>query len=376
MRLLGDVQARSGAQGCRIVAVSDIYGPHKERARASSGADLHHDWKALVARDDIDAVIIATPDHWHAPMSIAAINAGKDVYCETPMTRTVEEAKAFRDTALATGRIVQIGAQHVSESQWYVARDLIASGALGELRWCQSSYSPSAGMSGPDRRARGSATPEQLDWDAFVGEAPGRPFDRDRFFHWCNYWDYSGGVAAGLLYDRLASLLVAIGPGVPERVSAAGGIYVQDGREVPDSFIMTCEYRQGPTVVLASSMANTGGLPAVIRGREATLYLDGHTLVVEAEREFGKKFQWRFGAETRAELTSPSRQDHMDNWLACLRTREKCACNEDIAYQTMVAVGTSVEAYRRGETLTFDRTTGQLKPGPARDAGRTERRWT
>ena len=354
MELLCDLLDRSQAgQAVQVAAVCDIYEPRKQQVKARSNADLHHHWEDLVERNDIDAVVIATPDHWHAAMAIAAMETGKDVYCETPMAHHIEEAKAFRDCAVRTGRVVQIGAQQVSQGRWHAARQAVRAGVIGKVRWSQGSFS-SNGAAEWSRPIDANVNTDTLDWHTFLGNAPQQPFSPERFFGWRKYWDFSGGIATDVHYLKLAPLLMALGPEFPERVSAAGGIYVRDDREAPDSFVMNAEYPSGHTIVLASSMANTKDRPAVIRGQEASLEFRDGAVTVKREP----------GVETT--LPCESRPDHVDNWLHCVRSREKCVCGEDLGYCTMVAIGMSIEAYRQGKTLSFDVEKDEVIPAPPR----------
>ena len=361
-----------------IPAVCDAYEQHVARARRLTGADAIPHWQDLVQRRDLDAVVVATPDHHHAAMSIAAMESGKDVYCERPMALRLDEATAFWDVARRTGRTVQIGAQQTSQAQWHLAHEIIRSGEIGDTVWCQGSYEPSPAATQWERPLYKNASFADLDWDAFQGEGPfvvqasacgclrephpkgcttnrGRHFDPNRFLNWRKYWDYSNGVAGQVFYHKLAALLIAVGPAFPERVSAAGGIYVRDGREVPDSFVMTAEYSDGRTIVLASSMANRYGLPAVIRGREASLEFHGR---------FIKIVRGVTASNRATEMCCETipREDHLANWLHCIRSREKCVCNEEIGYQSMVAIAMAVESYRTGKTLSFDGATGRMFP--------------
>lgn len=337
--LLADLLGRSDV---RVTAVCDAFRPRLERAQAFSGAVACRDWTELIARDDVDAVVIATPDHWHAPMAVAAIEAGKDVYCERPMALDIEQAKAVRDAAARTRRVVQIGVQETSEGQWHTARDrVLAPGRLGPIRWSQGSYSP---MGSKARACGDPVSPETLDWKAFLGPAPERPFDPRRFLAWRNYWDYSGGIAMDLHYHKLAPLLMALDVDLPERVSAAGGLYARDGREVPDAFVMTAEYGGGHTVVLASSVATRKPLPAVVRGRDATLYAEGNRLRIVSETD---------GAEEA--LPVEPRPDHLSDWLDGVRTRRQPVCDAELGYRTTVAIAMGVRAYREGRTLVWDR---------------------
>jgi len=328
-----------------VAAVCDVHPGRRARACAFSGADDCAHWKDLVQRSDIDAVIVATPDHTHAAISIAAMESGKDVYCERPMALAIEEARAFHKCAGRTGSVVQIGAQEVSSERWRVARHLTGSGAIGDVIWCQAGYPEDQ-----PRRPAGLALaqPDNLDWEAFLGNAPRRPFDADRYTNWRNYWDYSHGVAAEVFHDKLAALLMATVPALPVRVSAAGGVYAADGREVPDSFVMSAEYARGHRIVLASSPA-LRGQPAVIRGHKGTI--DIYRDSVRLTREESSDVQV---------FPAAGSKDLIEDWLMCIQTRARCVCDPDLGYQACVAMAMAAGAYRRGQTLTLDETRGRL----------------
>ena len=310
-------------RACRISAVADTTALHRDRGRAVTGANACSSWEDLLQRNDIDAVVIATPDHLHAPMTLAAIEAGKDVYCETPMSRAVDEAIAVKSAAAATGRSVQIGAQGVMDGGWRSARTLIRDGALGELYWCQSSCPVAAN---PDPQS------------------------------WRTRWDTSGGIASGAVFDRLASMMTSLGLAIPDRVSAAGGRYAGDHREVPDSFVITLEYGGGPNLVLTSANAHRNGSPTVVRGRHGTLHLDGATACIEARSESG----------LRVLPSSPQQDGLLDDWLQSIRSGTPCAFGPDRAYPVMVAAAMANEAYRRGLSVTFDAESSQVIAGPQR----------
>jgi len=331
----------------KIVAVCDVYEPRKERAKAISGAEVFHHYRDLLDMPDLDAVLIATPDHWHAQMSIDALEAGKDVYCEKPVTLYWQEAKQVAETVKRTGRVFQCGVQSTSDDLWWQANRLIREGALGKLIWSQSGYC---------RNSRGGewnwgidpgCSPANLDWDLWLGPAPKRPFDPERYFRFRKYWDYSGGVATDLLFHALGHMAVALGPEFPASVSADGGIYVQHDREVPDTYHTTIRYPSGHTVVLASSMCNRQAWPETIRGHEATMTFEGPGLVIRPEDEY---------KQNRQELQArpEPRADHQTNWLECIRTRERPHCNADVAYRVCVAIALGIESYRTGRTMKFD----------------------
>ncbi len=356
--LLGQMMERVANEGgVEVRAVCDIYEPRKARASAVSRAEVYHNYRELLARDDIDAVVIASPDHWHAQMSLDALDAGKDVYVEKPFTLTIDEARRVRDRVLETGRVLQCGAGRCSDDLWWQAREFIKQGGIGKVVWVQGDYSRNSGSPADPQggewnyRIDKNASPDNLDWDAWLGPAPKRPFSKPRYFQFRKFWDYSGGIATDLLYHFLAPMTLALGAGFPERVTASGGIYVQhDDREVPDTYMTQLDYPDDFTIVLTSSMANRQSAPTVIRGHQATIYADGR---VVAEEEFAGWFKKRYGAE-EIKLPSTERPGHMDNFLHCVRTREKPHCNEQIAYETMVGIKLGVDSYRQDRVVFFD----------------------
>ena len=202
-----------------------------------------------------------------------AIRNGKDVYLEKPMTYTVEEAREIAEAVQAGSRVLQVGSQYTSMDHFWKAKKAIKDGLLGKVVWASGGF-------GRNRNQRGEwnyaidpeATEKTLDWKAFLGPAPKRAFDPERYFRWRKYWDYSGGIATDLFYHTVSPLLLAIGGDFPQRVTSSGGIYVQKDREVPDTFFMNVDYPAW-TMQLACSVASGVGAPLVIHGTEATLFV-------------------------------------------------------------------------------------------------------
>lgn len=223
-RELGDV---------RIAAVSDIYRKRRDDALSQAGLEGKVgflDYRELLARPDIDAVWISTPDHWHSAMALDALGAGKDVYLEKPMTYTIEEARRVASAVERTGRVLQVGSQHVSDKRYHEARSVIDRGWIGPVVWAQNTYCRNSLYGEWNYTVDAEGTPENIDWDRFLGTAPPRPFSAERFFRWRKYWDYSGGIATDLFYHRLAPLALMMGKEFPRRVSGHGGIYVHRER--------------------------------------------------------------------------------------------------------------------------------------------------
>ncbi|MCL6628376.1 MAG: Gfo/Idh/MocA family oxidoreductase [Armatimonadetes bacterium] len=333
----------------KVVAVCDVDKWRLNRAVGIVGRGCRSfiDYRELLQMPDLDAVVIATPDHWHAQMMIDAIKAGKDVYCEKPMTRTWKEAKEVVKVARNSDRIIQIGAQSASDSQWWLARELLASDAVGKILWTQSSLCRNSIAGEWNYPFRDGFDPKDVDWDRWLGPAPRRPFDMDRYFRWRKYWDYSGGIATDLFYHQLAHLAIALGPELPTRVVAGGGIWLQKDREVPDTFHVIIDYPSEHSVVLMSSMANDVGVQEIIRGHEATMYFEGNDIVIVPQLIARDKRR-----EERHK--APPSAGHYENWLECMRSRKQPNLNPETAYKVMVAIGLSVEAYRENKAIRFD----------------------
>ncbi len=343
----------------KSVAVCDIYEFRKNRAKERTGARLYHDYHDLLACDDVDAVIIATPDHWHMPMIIDALEAGKHVYVEKPMTRTFKEAKKVYQAAIKTDLVLQVGTQYTSEAQWKEARKIIEAGDIGKLLWSQGGYCRNTPKGEWNYYTiRPDAGPDTVDWSRFLGSAEKHEWDSDRYFRWRKYWDYSGGVATDLMFHKLAPMLIALGPDFPISVSAQGGIFVQkDQRDVPDTFLVTATYASEQTVLLTSCMANNVCVPDTIRGNKGTIYLNGSgfRIVGEAVDPYQEEFKKRFGdMETTIETPPLTDTAHQENFIKALRGLEKANCDVELGYKTMATIALAVDAYRQDKTIHFD----------------------
>ena len=355
----GDVQA---------VAVNDIWDKRKQRARDATGVDersVYHDYRDVCARPDIDVIVIASPDHWHHLQTMEALKNGKDVYLEKPMTYTVDEAREIADAVKASGRVLQVGSQYTSMDHFWKAKKAIKDGLLGDVVWASGGF-------GRNRNLRGEwnyaidpdANEKTLDWKAFLGPAPKRAFDPERYFRWRKYWDYSGGIATDLFYHTVSPLLVSIGGEFPFRVTASGGIYLQQDREVPDTFFMNVDYPAW-TMQLACSVGSGAGAPLVIHGSQATLFIaqNSESLVntqmdLVPDQEYRDEFVKKTGVESLKIDVQPvarGAHPHMDNFLECVRSRQEPNLPARLGYQAMAAIGMGVQAYRQHEVLFFDR---------------------
>jgi predicted dehydrogenase len=357
---------------CQIVGVCDVY-----QKRVTAGKERFKvmgtlDYREILANKEVDAVIVATPDHWHAKIALEAMDQGKDVYLEKPMCHTVEEVKALISTVKETGRVVQVGSQTTSGDQWWKARKAIADGMLGKMLMSQGSYHRNSIDGEWNWKIDQSAGPEgkgddYIDWKMWLGSAPKRGFDADRFFRFRKYWDYSGGIATDLFFHVMAPMNICWGEAqFPQRVIGSGGIYqFKDEREVPDTFHLVAEYAKGYSVVLSSCMANSEHIPGLIRGHEGTLIMVEHgrfegfapNLTVKPEgRVVNAEYKAKWGTEPIkiAVEDKDAMYTHIGNFLDCMRSRQKPTLDVETAGRAQVAITMAVNSYRNGKVLYFD----------------------
>lgn len=242
-----DTETALKVPGVEFVAAADVYEGRRARAREVYGKDLAvtADYREILDRDDVDAVLICVPDHWHARMAIDAMKAGKAVYCEKPMVRTVDEGPGVIAAQKETGAVFQVGSQYASSILYDKVRDLIGGGAIGAVNCVEARYNRNSAIGAWQYSIPLDASAETVDWDRFLGSAPKVPFDAVRAFRWRNYSDYGTAVAGDLyvhLFTGIHHALDAIGP---NKIAAAGGIrHWKDGRDVPDVILGLFDYTE------------------------------------------------------------------------------------------------------------------------------------
>jgi predicted dehydrogenase len=284
-QLIDTVQQMPGVQ---VVALCDAYTGRAARAQARTGgkAAIVSDARELLARADVDAVIIGTPDHLHKAITIAALEAGKDVYVEKPMTYTIDEGRDIIAAVKRTNRVLEVGSQGVSSPLNATARDRVKSGKLGKVTLIRASYNRNTAGGAWIYPIPPDATPQTVNWDAFLGSAPRRPFDPARFFRWRCYWDYSGGIAGDLFVHLLTTIHFVMGATMPSSVVASGELYRwKDSREVPDTLNAILVYPEGFTVNLSSTFNNESASESgfEILGTEGSMAFRGDRLTFTPE---------------------------------------------------------------------------------------------
>lgn len=232
-----DTDAALTIDGVELVAACDLYSGRLTYAKEKYGKDLFttRDYREILARPDIDAVLVCTPDHWHQRIAIDAMKAGKHVYCEKPMVQRIEDGQAIIDTQKATGKVLQVGSQRASSVAVLEAKKVLQSGVIGDLTFVSAYCDRSTANGAWDYSIPTDASPETVDFDTFLGYAPKIPFDATRFFRWRNYSDYGTGAAGDLIVHLLTTVHAITNSKGPNKIFSAGDLkYWKDGRDAYD----------------------------------------------------------------------------------------------------------------------------------------------
>lgn len=385
--------------GVQVAAVCDPFQPLVDLAvkKAGPGVQGCQDFRRVLDRKDIDAVFVSTPDHWHAPISILACQAGKDVYCEKPLTHTVEEGRRMVEAAHRYKRVVQTGSQQRSAPHFEKVRELIQSGHIGKVSfiecWNVSNSYPLGCGKPPD-----GAPPPGLDWDLYLGPAPKVPYNRNRFlwnYRW--FWDYSGGMMTDWGAHHLDSVHHIMGVDAPLSASSAGGKFLlDDNRETPDCFRAVFEY-PGFVVSYTNNLLNGQRIAGRSTGMmfhdtAGTLIVDRSSYevipemvrpwepprdaldLVEAMLESRRRDAgYSLGAPpaVRAAAAPPKpgcealkvtgisldpeiQIAHIRNWLDCIRSRKQTAAGWEIGHRSVTACHLGVIAQKTGRAIRWD----------------------
>ncbi len=351
-----------GNEAVEIVAACDVYRPRLAQRVEDFGGKAYMDHRELLADPNVDVVCIATPDHVHGYQAIDAIKAGKDVYCEKPVThwRQFELTKRLAEEVRKSGRVFQLGSQGMRDSAWHQMRKLIEDGLIGKPIHAECGYFRvgdwgERGMPIDDPNARSGA---DLNWDAFLGDAPKKPFDVSRFFRWRMYEDYAGGPSTDLFPHSLTPVIHMLGVTMPSTVVATGGKFRYDEREIPDTFNILIDYPEAITVAVLGTQGNdytgTGfrGAPGripIVRGWEGTLTIQGNDIVFTPAQESKKQPQ---------RVPIDHGEDFVEYWrdfLTCCRSRTtKTASPMDLAYHVQTALQMAMLAWKEGKVARFD----------------------
>lgn len=361
-----------------VVAICDIHQPYLDFATKKIGTNPQQfkDYHKLLEMKDLDAVVVVTPDHWHALMTVDACKAGKDVYCEKPLSLYVAEGRAMVNAAKDNKRVVQCGIQRMSSPMAAEAAEVIRSGGIGKVTVVRAFHVQNEWPKGIGKPAD-SDPPKDFDWDSWTGPATMRKYNKNRTFYrfrWFN--DFSGGQLTNFGVHYLAQIHRALGVDAPKVVAAIGGKFADyDNREVPDTMEVMWHY-PGDTLVTFSQFNATGAPPAAkpceieFRGTKGTMYFStsGYEVVPESitPNEFAARTPidrnvekgWRTGAKTEIEAKKVAGKvldaDHVRNFLDCVKSRKTPTCDVEYGHRVTTAALIAGIAHRTKSLLTWD----------------------
>lgn len=389
-----------------LTGVCDVFDVRAERGLAASRnerrpggrtgnlkeAKRFRRYQEMLESKDIDAVIIATPDHWHAQMAIDAVTAGKHVYLEKCMTRTEEEALALSDAVKKSGIVFQLGHQNPQQETFWRAKQIVDKNILGKITLVETTTNRNSPNGAWVYSIHPDASPQTIDWDQFQGPSPHRvPFNLERFFRWRCWYDYGTGLSGDLFSHEFDAVNQILGMGIPKTVVASGGIYFfKDGRDVPDLFQVVCEYPERDlTLVYSATLANSRGRGRVFMGHDASMEV-GSSLTVSADYDstrFEEKiktgvidtslplFSYRPGSKGIDTITSATEQYfatkglmytyrggqqvdltylHVKEWIDCIRTGAKPSCDINRGLEEAITCHMATKSYLEGRKVAWD----------------------
>tara|TARA_R110002049_G_scaffold72490_2_gene187183 strand:- start:211782 stop:213305 length:1524 start_codon:yes stop_codon:yes gene_type:complete len=372
------VNLRASGTNIDIAGVNDVFSVYRDRAvdyiKTETGVQpkTYVDYREMLADESIDAVTIGTPDHWHALQAIDALKAGKHVYCEKPMTHTVEEGREVIQAWRDSGLVMQVGVQSTSSPVWDEIREMINDGKLGKIVQFQTecSRNSAAGMS-RHNEITPEMTPTNVDWDRWLGVEQGLnpklEFDRSTFGQWRCYWPYGYGMFTDLFVHRITGMLKATGLRYPGRVVGGGGIFMEyDDREVTDVASLIADFHEGVQAMVCSTMVSEASkIEHVIRGHHGSITVSKPTY------GSGPKGSFDFVPE-RPQVTGNSKlkpehyerscarnynEEHFQNFIDAIQQGDPGAVNNDpdLAAAAVMMVNLAVRSYREGKVFQIDR---------------------
>ncbi|WP_342085721.1 Gfo/Idh/MocA family protein [Dyadobacter sp. OTU695] len=286
--------ALRSSQDVEFVAAADLYDGRLTRVKELYGKDIFttRDYRQILERKDIDAVLVVTPDHWHDHITKAALQAGKNVYCEKPMVHHINEGLSVIDAWKKSGKTMQVGSQRISSASFKEAKHLFQAGEIGEINYVESNNDRFNAIGAWNYSIPTDASPSTVDWDTYLGDAPKRAFDAKRFFRWRNYQDYGTGVGGDLFVHLITGVHFVTNSLGPERVMSSGELsYWKDGRDVPDVLVSILDYPKTDIhanfqMVLRVNFANAGAIANNTRiiGTEGQIEFTENNLVLTKKK--------------------------------------------------------------------------------------------
>jgi len=360
-----------------VAAACDLYNKRRDWAKEAAqlkDADIYTDHRKLLERKDLDAVLIATHDPWHAGITIDSLEAGKHVYCEKPMTRYLDEAFKVHDTVKKTGKIFQVGSQGCSADGWHKVADLVKSGKVGTLVWAQGYYCRNNAGGEWNYDLEPTATEQNIDWERWLGPVKTRDkFSDEQFHRWRKYYRYCAGLLGDLVPHRLHPLMLASGdPQFPVRVCCIGTKNVHEDtekpapeREVPEHIQLLAEFPSGFMLTITCSTVNEKSPGFSVYAHKATMNIGSSGERVEIVPE--KKFSEEIDPETLSGLQPEDIRFHEKNWFDSIRANKQPNANIDLAIRVQTVISLAEMSNRLKVTCLFDEKTRKITDGSGKE---------
>lgn len=372
------IHTNCNANNTVIAAACDVFSVRRDFAKEKASlkdSDIYVDHRKLLERKDIDAVLIATHDPWHAQITLDALEAGKHVYCEKPLTRYLDEAFKVHDAVKRAGKIFQVGSQGCSAGGWHKCAELINSGKVGKLVWAQGFYCRNSVGGEWNYPLESKSTPENIDWQRWLGRVNQRdPFSAEQFHRWRKYFRYCAGPLGDLVPHRLHPLMLATGePQFPVRVNAIGTKNIHSDlatpntpeRETPEHVQLLAEFPSGALITITVSTVNAKSPGFVLYTHKATLEVGpvGESVKLVPERDFADDND----PETFAGLQAEDIRVHEKNWFDCIRSGQQPNANIDLAIRVQTVIALAEMSDRLKITCLFDEKARKITDGSGRE---------
>jgi predicted dehydrogenase len=365
-----------------VVAACDVFNKRRQIAQKTAElkeADVYEDHRKMLERKDLDAVLIATHDVWHAQISIDALEAGKHVYCEKPMSRYLGEAFKVYDTVKRTGKVFQVGSQGCSAGGWHKCADLIQGGKIGKLVWAQGYYCRNSKAGEWNYTIEDETKAENIDWERWLGPNVKQrvPFQAEDFHRWRKYFRYCAGALGDLVPHKLHPLMLATGnPQFPVRVNAIGTKNIHSDletpgtpeREIPEHIQFLAEYPDGDLITITVSTVNAKSPGFVLYTHKATLEVgaSGESVKLAPEVAFADDADAP-DPETFSGLQEEDIRVHEKNWFDCIRTGKTPNANIDLAVRVQTVISLAEMSDRLKTTCLFDEKTRKISDGSGKE---------
>jgi predicted dehydrogenase len=391
----GDTRTAIQVPGVKLVAVADCYDGRFTHAKELWGADLFttRDYREILVRKDVDAVLIATPDHWHKQAAVDALHAGKDVYLEKPMIHLYSDGPEIIAAARSTNRILQVGSQRVSSIVYAKAKELLASGAIGKLNMVTARWDRNSSLGAWNYSIPLDASTTTCDWPRFLGTAPNIPFSAERFFQWRKWKDYGSGVAGDLFVHLFSGTHFITGSNGPTRAMATGGLrFWNDGRDVYDVLLALLDYPEGFNLSLRVNFVDGGEESEgfLFTGSEGLMEIAGNTVTVtrtplatepgyivstfanEMQKQYLEQYHQKYPvkhpegppAQSVEKFAAPpgysDSYDHFHNFFNSVRTRQQPVEDATFGFRAAGAALLSNLSVERGNVVHWNPETMKL----------------